>query len=245
MLERINTSLQDDSRIVAAWLSGSRGRGTADNLSDIDIWLAVEDHAIGQIVENPLAFVHAIAPTIMHIQAPSIAPPGGVYLLTWIPVEEGFGQVDWYWTPEATASRPAQTRLLFERRPVSVRSPKLDRLDNATLVADIDGTIRDALLMIANAWKHARRGDAWRTVGHLQHVDAALARLDWLVTHDRIPAFEDPTRSFLPHTVPVGQDDQRTALRQALATLQTLIDHAGRRAPFAEAMRALSATLDS
>lgn len=245
ILELINQAIERDERITAAWLAGSRGRGTDDELSDIDIWLAVENGAIMEINTDPLAFVHAIAPTIMHIPAPSIAPPGGAFVLTWIPVGEGFTQVDWYWTPASTASRPAQTKLLFERHPVPVDVPAAKRMSDDALTEAIDASISDALLLIAYAWKHARRGHVWPMLNSFRHTNEVLARLDWLITHGRVPTFDDPTRSFMRETVPGDLDHQRGALRQILAMLETLITNAGRKATFTGSINALQRVLES
>lgn len=37
LLDRLVASLERDERVVAAWLSGSLGRGTADAWSDVDV----------------------------------------------------------------------------------------------------------------------------------------------------------------------------------------------------------------
>lgn len=244
LLSRIQHHLESQSQVTAAWLAGSRGRGTADDLSDIDIWVAVEDDAIGAIIADPLAFVHESGPTLMHIQAPSIAPSGGVFLLTWMEWGDGFEQVDWYWTPASTATRPSQTRILFERLPVPVvDSPALDRLDDEARDAEIDGAIGDSLLLIAYAWKHVRRGDPWRTVAHIQHANDCLAKLDWLVIHGRPPGFHDPKRSFLPDAVPIDRGGVRTALRCLVDDLASLVDSADRMRQHREVVAKLSLAL--
>ena len=43
LLHRAVALLQADTRVVAAWLFGSRGRDTADALSDTDLWVVVTD----------------------------------------------------------------------------------------------------------------------------------------------------------------------------------------------------------
>lgn len=246
ILHHIQSRLEAVDHVAAAWLSGSRGRGTADTLSDIDLWLAIEDDAIGKLIEDPLIFVHDIVPTIMHIQAPSIAPPGGVYLLTWVPIGDGFEQVDWYWTPVSSAHRPAQTRLLMERRPIPVAPlQEVARLDADAWIAVIDGTIKDTLLMIANTWKHVRRRNAWRAVNHFQHVGTCLSQLDLLLRERHIPAFNSTTRTFLPDTVPHQLEDQREALQEMLGALGLMAARAGRSHEFDPSMSALSAVLSS
>ncbi|HWV25492.1 MAG TPA: nucleotidyltransferase domain-containing protein [Thermomicrobiales bacterium] len=244
LLALIQVFLENQPSIRAAWLAGSRGRGTDDDLSDIDIWVAAEDDAIGRINADPLAFVHQIAPTLMHIQAPSIAPPGGSFLLTWVAVGSGFEQVDWYWVPVSAASRPSQTRLLFERRSVPIIDPlQSNRLDDVALVREIDGTIDDVLLMIANAWKHALRDAPWRMVAQIQHVNDCLAKLDWFVSHGREPEFHDPKRSFLPETIPVGREDTGAVLQQLLGDLVHLSDRANRAHCYRDAFAAMKRSL--
>jgi predicted nucleotidyltransferase len=43
LLQRIVEILKEDERAVGAWLFGSRGRQTSDNLSDTDLWVVVAD----------------------------------------------------------------------------------------------------------------------------------------------------------------------------------------------------------
>ena len=43
LLEHITRVLQVDDRFVAAWLTGSFGRGDADNVSDLDLTVVVEN----------------------------------------------------------------------------------------------------------------------------------------------------------------------------------------------------------
>lgn len=43
LLDRITTALDQEPRVRAAWLVGSYGRGTADEFSDLDVWLVADD----------------------------------------------------------------------------------------------------------------------------------------------------------------------------------------------------------
>jgi hypothetical protein len=56
-LEYLENVLRGDVRIVAAWVGGSIGRGKADDLSDIDIHLAVADEYCVQLNSERRAFV--------------------------------------------------------------------------------------------------------------------------------------------------------------------------------------------
>ncbi len=75
----IVNALRSDETVVAAWLGGSFGRGNADDLSDIDLWVVVEDDQINAIAAAPSAFVRALVRTIMEIEAPGNAPSSGCW----------------------------------------------------------------------------------------------------------------------------------------------------------------------
>lgn len=158
LLERIVLALAGDERIVAAWLAGSLGRDQSDDISDLDLRVVVRDDSLADIVANPDGFVRAIVPVIMEIHAPQNAPAGGAYLLTWIPGASGLQQVDWYWQGEATATRPNNMEILFERRQI----PGEDRhlaLDDSEIEERVASWFREALLRTFIAAKYLRRGD--------------------------------------------------------------------------------------
>lgn len=241
LLARILAVLQADPRIVAAWLSGSRGRGTADDLSDIDLWMAVEDNAIGEINADPLAFVQDIAPTLMHIQAPSIAPAGGVYLLTWVVTTQGFEQVDWYFVPEASARRMPDTKVLFEKRPLTVSNAERQVLTGNELWREIDGTTKDALLMIANGRKQVARGDSWRAVEHIRHAFLCLEKVFWLLEFGEAPTFDNPGRRMISRDVPSTPDEQLGELQRCHRMLADYLTRLDRPLPYPDAFTAVEA----
>jgi len=77
LLERLDAELRRDERIVAAWIGGSIGRGGADDLSDIDIHLAVEDDRCAELNAQRRAFVSGFGEPLLVQEAPQDAPPGG------------------------------------------------------------------------------------------------------------------------------------------------------------------------
>ncbi|MDQ3444426.1 MAG: nucleotidyltransferase domain-containing protein [Chloroflexota bacterium] len=162
LLSWIVNALRSDETVVAAWLGGSFGRGNADDLSDIDLWVVVKDDQINAIAAAPSAFVRALVRTIMEIEAPGNAPSGGAYLLTWIDGASGPQQVDWYVQSASKAVRPANTALLFERQPIPVGYPR-EMMSPEAMRAALNDAVRDSLLMAFIATKHARRGDPWTT----------------------------------------------------------------------------------
>src|SRR5579871_2366960 len=55
LLTAIVGALQRDSRVMAAWLFGSIGRGTADELSDLDLFVIIEDDRLAEVIETRYA----------------------------------------------------------------------------------------------------------------------------------------------------------------------------------------------
>ncbi len=246
LLSRIVVRLDDDPAILAAWLAGSLGRGNADSLSDLDLWIVVDDDRILEIAVDPVAFVHSIMPTIMEIHAPEIAPPGGAYLLTWIDGQNGPQQVDWYWQPASEAIRPGQTRLLFERRAIPVAaSPQ--RLSPPDLERAVDQAMRDSLQMAFVATKYARRGNAWTTTGQMMHLAACIGTAEWLLRHGSAPDFDDRARLPLPESIPVTFEDRRAWIRQSLDRVIALLNdrQPSTLADMADAIRAVERWLEA
>lgn len=237
LLDALEVALRADDRVVAAWLAGSLGRGTADDLSDLDLWLAVDDASIAEIVADPIEFVHGFTPTILEILAPTNGPSDGAYVLTWVAGDAGPRQVDWYVAPVSSARRPPRTVLLFEDQPVPIddpRSPLTGRhRDDA-----IDRTIRDAVLTMLLTSKHIRRRDAWRALQHLDYVDSCIARLQWLIEAGVDPEYDDLKRRSRPAPVPGSEGEQREQLRGLAERLTDLVERSGQRVRFGDALLA-------
>lgn len=107
--------LQADKRVSAAWLFGSLGRGDSDELSDIDLFVIVEDKAHEAVVRNRYEFMAQVDEPLLILEAPQNWPPGGVYNMALYPGSEGSHQVDWYWVRQSAAIVPSETILLFDR----------------------------------------------------------------------------------------------------------------------------------
>ncbi|MBV9174980.1 MAG: nucleotidyltransferase domain-containing protein [Chloroflexi bacterium] len=91
--------LDQDGRIVAAWLGGSLGRGDADELSDIDIHLAINDDHCAGLNETRRAFVSQFGKPLLIQEAPQNAPPDGAFLLVLYRGQTAPVEVDWSWQP--------------------------------------------------------------------------------------------------------------------------------------------------
>jgi predicted nucleotidyltransferase len=101
--------------MVAAWLSGSIGRGEADDLSDIDIHLAVADEHCAQLNAERHAFVASFGEPILIQEAPQNAPPDGAFQLVLYRGVSAPIEVDFSWRPASAASLPERAVVLFDR----------------------------------------------------------------------------------------------------------------------------------
>lgn len=85
LLQQMIRLLLADERIVAAWLFGSRGRGSADVLSDLDLWVVVKDEFIEEVCSERQAYVAQIGEPLLMLEAKQNAPKGGAYLMDAMP----------------------------------------------------------------------------------------------------------------------------------------------------------------
>jgi len=115
LLESLRDRLANDPRVEAAWLFGSLGRRTADELSDLDLFAVVQDEQVKAMVAEHRAYAAGIGETVMMLEAPQNAPEGGGYLMVYYAGPRGPHQVDWYWQPQSRAAIPTDARLLFDR----------------------------------------------------------------------------------------------------------------------------------
>jgi predicted nucleotidyltransferase len=107
--------VENDPRIVAAWLFGSGHRGDADAFSDIDLWTVVDDAHVYALVAQRHAYVTQLGQPLLTLDVLGNAPVGGGYLMLQYPGSVGPIQVDWYWQPQAQSAIPDDAKLLFDR----------------------------------------------------------------------------------------------------------------------------------
>ena len=115
LLQRARYLAEHDPSICAAWLFGSLGRGDADALSDIDLFLIVEDSDHADVVSTRSAMMAKLGEPVLILEAPQNWPPGGVYNMALYPGKYGPHQVDWYWVRRSCAAIPSETALWFDR----------------------------------------------------------------------------------------------------------------------------------
>ena len=117
LLASLTASWQEDTRIRAALLWGSFGRGEADDLSDLDPWLIVADNAAPFIEPVLRKYAEATGSLISGSEnTPQYAPPGGGYVSFLHECRHGLLQVDCYWQPVSVALPEGDYAVLFDRQ---------------------------------------------------------------------------------------------------------------------------------
>lgn len=131
-LAKVITSLSNDDRFVAAWLTGSMSRGEADSVSDIDLSVVVsagqsqtlckrlEQVSAATSPERFSLFSQFDQPALIH-ENNNNAPEEGTF--TFILYADSAIMVDWILIPQSKAKRPHLSRLLFDKADIPVASP--------------------------------------------------------------------------------------------------------------------------
>lgn len=147
LLFDIISKLSGDKRFIAGWLTGSYSRSDNDNLSDLDLTLVVAE-AYSEVLcathektshttteERFALFSQFGSPALIH-ENNNNAPEGGTF--TFVLYSESATMVDWILIPQSKATRPHQSRLLFEKTviPVSHPTPPDDLIQSKKSVAE-------------------------------------------------------------------------------------------------------------
>ena len=113
--ERVKQALEADEALCAAWLFGSLGRGEADPLSDLDLFLVVPDALLEARIQGRHAYMSQFGKPLLILEAPQNAPLHGAYNMALYDGELGPHQIDWYWQAQSHAIIPQQTLLFYDR----------------------------------------------------------------------------------------------------------------------------------
>ncbi len=131
LLNQIVDTLSQDDRFVAAWLTGSYGRGEVDAVSDLDLNVVVMDVYAQELCAHPqmvqagtipprLALISQFGhPAVLHenhFNAPAHAS------LTSVLYADSAMMVDWILIPQTEAQRPPMTHLLFDKAAIGMQA---------------------------------------------------------------------------------------------------------------------------
>jgi predicted nucleotidyltransferase len=218
LIERITQLLMSDERVVAAWLFGSLGDGTADSLSDIDLWIVAADEHIEQMCEARREYVAKLGEPLLIQEAPQNAPGGGAYLLVLYSGEAGSQHVDWYWQAQSKATLPSNAQILFDLvgLPAAPQPMPLTQEERANAVTN---QVAFFWAMCNIAAKKIARRQAWGALSMLSMLAHKIEEVEWLMgLRDEGPGYRD-TRTGWP---PVQSADQMTMLRQITGEMEKL-----------------------
>ncbi len=218
LLAHITATLQNGECFVAAWLTGSFGRGKQDNYSDLDIRVIVADdysetlcsqpwpHGAHTTDERLALFALFGTPSVVY-DAHGNAPEGGTF--TYVLYENG-QNVDWILVPQSKAQRATDTVLLFDKAgiPFEPASEPESLEQRITTASDMTGffwmiaasSLRDLYLPRYDAvdfhmlldWLHNTLHDVQRAVDGMpwQYHGGAYAKLAH-TRQEQIAAFRD------------------------------------------------------
>ncbi len=218
LLARAVAMLNADPRVVAAWLTGSVGRGDGDDLSDLDFWVAVRDDAIAAVTAERQAIVARIGTPVLIQEAPHNAPPGGAFLLVWYASDAGLQEADWVWQPHSAARLPPDVRLLFDRVGIPPAQPTPPLTEAARTARLTDRTVFFWAMAPIAARKIAR-GQPRAALRLIEMMARAVEEVRWLCSLRETPP---PTEDRGPALPPVQPADQLVALRDLARTMEAL-----------------------
>jgi len=226
LLTSIITELSADERCVAAWLTGSYSRGNPDQVSDMDITVAIaepqsvvlcarQEQVSHKTTPERLALFRKFGEVALIHENNNNAPEHGTF--TFVLYAGSAIMVDWVLIPQTHAARPSLSLLLFDKVNIPVASAVPEDADkNKKAVAEQYAFF---WMMTAVTIKYIIRGDlvfvqTWLEVLHtlLREIERRMEGIPWLQAYVRgsVSQFQ-PTR---------GQ--QLAALKELVRKMQAL-----------------------
>ncbi len=241
LLRRLTAMIEADERFVAAWLTGSFGRGEADAYSDVDCTVVVAAaHAAalcarpwrsaGHTTPERLALLSALGASavVLAHDAHVNAPAGGTH--TNVLYADGT-RLDLVLVPVDGAVRPHQSRLLFQRVPVPNEPPAAaESLEERQRAAG--QTLALFWIMAVGAAKYRRRGWDVAVQSMLIALREHVERIRRLVA-GAPPRFERIAPKMTLSATPAAQADALRALCDEMEHLMPEVRRLGGPVPLA------------
>jgi len=176
LFARIRENLEADHRVVAAWLAGSFGRGTEDAWSDLDLHVVIRDDALAPWLRERERWFARLGRPLMVMPSPASERGDWQGVVFAGPV-----WLDLAVHPVSTATREADTRLLFALADIPLRTvaPLDDEERRSRLQHDLDFF----WAMTPIALKYIGRGRTDRAVRMVELLMEAFVRL-WRYVRD-------------------------------------------------------------
>lgn len=230
LLRSISEGLESDPRVKASWLFGSLGRGDADALSDIDLWVVVDDGRIEDITVHPRLFTARFGNPVLFLDAPQNAPEGGGYLMTCYDAPTAPHIVDWYWQPQSRAFLSGQVRLLFDRAGLVHKDQPIQfpgRPANREIIERPIHFISFFWMMLMITAKQVFRSPGAEEMALLPLLVDAAARAQQFLGEDRILRISD----LPPHPLPGEKMRLLYYLADLMSEIMAVIADQGQEVP--------------
>ncbi len=184
-LERAIDQWSDDPCVAGAWLWGSEGTGTADALSDYDLFVALSVSAAHEQLELVDSWFPRYGQVRWSRESQYNAPTGGRYFTVGYPAPLVPLGIDWYWQPEAFVQVGSDTRILVEKHPLPrVATPTFQLFPNVRTKTPfvhpddprerLEGRLRLFWSMYGALGKWAARGQDARVARELPRLSAVV-----------------------------------------------------------------------
>lgn len=190
LLQHIITTLATDKRFVAAWLTGSLGRGEGDALSDIDISIIVAQahtHDFCGCIEEAttkissdtrLHFYEQFGQPLVLREDKSFFTNG---CFNHVSYRETAVVVDWVFIPQTSAKRPQECCILFDNIGIPTESKHAtESLERRTALASRD--VGFFWLMTTVTVKYILRHDTIASYGFINTIYWAIQNVKRYIT---------------------------------------------------------------
>ena len=192
LLTRIREALSSDERFIAGWLTGSISKNEADSFSDIDLRLVVSDKYSDSLCtqlervsartspERYALFSQFGNPSLIH-ENNNNAPEGGTF--TFVLYAESAVMIDWILVPQAKATRPLQSRLLFEKTTIPMEpAPRPEDFEQSKKYVAEQWAF--FWMMTAITIKYIHRDDGVFAVEWIEHLNSLMHEIERLVKRE-------------------------------------------------------------
>jgi hypothetical protein len=211
LLTHIHQHLEADPRFMAAWLGGSYGRGEQDSVSDLDLFVVVQDGFAFPLCRRQAAKASGTTPERLELfrqfgeianihENHANAPLNGTFSA--VLYRDPPVIVDWVLAPQTGVVRPPATRLLFDR--ANTPSSGLNETGDSDRADRLAEGTAFFWMMAAVTTKYIVRGNAERVQELLMFVEAIVGEIAELAGRPvkSCPAFSPDLQSqsaFLLH----------------------------------------------
>lgn len=214
LLQKALTLLEQDQRVRAAWLFGSMGRGTHDDLSDIDLRIVVADRYIREVSASRDLWAASVGDPLLLLEAPQNAPPGGAYLLAMYPGQMGPQYLDLSWQPQSGMKIPREVHVLLNRMTSDEIVPSQEYKQASPKHETAETQLAFFWAMAPITAKYIARADSENARRMLEMLEGTLDKIAYL-------SGLEPRRG-ARHSVRGGPEEQLVALRDLSAEVERL-----------------------